>query len=253
MKRENLLIGSKVIFLPQCSSTNDLAKESAQMGEPHGTIYRCNSQTAGRGKDGKTWYSIPNKGIYFSVILRPEKNFPLCWLPYISGISVCESVIELFNLFPAIKWPNDVYLEGKKFCGILIESSFGREGIDYAIVGIGINVNHEREDFPEDLKEKATSIKIVIGKEIDNNLLFEKIIEKLNFWYEKLALNQISIIHKTLNSLSLIPIGSKIEVLDGGRIIKGEFRGFDAQGALLLRERRIIHKIYSGEMISYNV
>ncbi len=249
---KNPKIGNKIIFLPQCSSTNDLAKESAQMGELHGTIYRCNSQTAGKGKEGKSWFSMPGKGVYFSVILRPEKNIPLCWLPYISGISVCESVMELFNLFPVIKWPNDVYLEGKKFCGILIESSFGNEGVDYAIVGIGINVNHEKDDFPEDLKERATSIKIVVGREVDNGQLFEKLIEKLNFWYEKLALHQISIIHKTLNSLSFIPIGSKIEILDGKRIIKGEFRGFDVHGALLLRENKRIHKIYSGEMIAYS-
>lgn len=245
-------IGNKIIFLSQCSSTNDLAKESAQMGESHGTIYSCNSQTAGRGKEGKSWFSLPGKGIYFSVILRPQKNIPLSWLPYIPGISVCESVRELFNVSPAIKWPNDVYLEEKKFCGILIESSFGSEGFDYAIVGIGINVNHEKDDFPEDLKERATSIKIVVGKEVDNDLLFENIIKKLNFWYEKLALNQISIIHRTLNSLSFIPIGSRIEILDGERIIRGELRGFDTQGALLLRERKRIHKIYSGEMISYS-
>ncbi len=253
MSSQDLRIGEKIIFLLQCSSTNDLAKESAQMGEPHGTIYRCNVQTAGRGKEGKSWFSMPGKGLYFSVILKPEKNTSLCWLPYISGISVCKSVKELFGLDSLIKWPNDVYLKGKKFCGILIESSFGSDGIDYAVVGVGINVNHNREDFPKELRKKATSIKIVTGKEVKIELLFEKIIEKLNFWYEKLVSGQVSFIHKTLNSLSLIPVGSNIEILDGEKRVKGEFRGFDIQGALLLKDKNRIQRIYAGDMISYKI
>lgn len=244
-------IGKKIIHISQCTSTNDLAKESAQMGESHGTIYRCNSQTSGRGKEGRKWFSIPGKGLYFSVILKPEKDISLCWLPYVSGISVCEGVKELFGLDPLIKWPNDVYLEGKKFCGILIESSFGNEGMDYAIVGIGINVNHDREDFPTELRDKATSIKMVVGKEVDGEPLFERIIEKLNFWYEKLVSNQISLIHKTLHSFSFVPIGSQIEIFDGDRRIKGKFRGFDAQGALLLEDEKMVQRIFSGEMISF--
>lgn len=244
-------IGKKIIHLSQCSSTNDLAKESAEMGEPHGTIYRCDTQTSGRGKEGKKWFSVARKGLYFSVILKPENDISLCWLPYVSGISVCEGVKELFGLDPLIKWPNDVYLKGKKFGGILIESSFGNEGIDYAIVGIGINVNHDKEDFPMELREKATSIKMVTRKEVDGESLFDKIIEKLDFWYEKLASNQIFSIHKILLSLSFIQIGSQIEIFDGDRRIKGKFKGFDTQGALLLEAEKIVHRIFSGEMISF--
>lgn len=246
-------IGERIIFLSQCSSTNDLARESAQIGEPHGTIYRCNAQTAGRGKEGKSWYSVAGKGLYFSVILKPSKDFSICWLPYISGISVCESVKELYGLSPLVKWPNDVYLEGKKVCGILIESSFTSEEIEYAILGIGINVNHNKDDFPDELKEKATSIRIVAGKEVDIELFFTKVIEKLNFWYDKLISNKISLIHRVINSLSFIPAGSEVEILDGDRRFKGEFRGFGMDGSLLLKDKKRILKIYSGEMISYHI
>ncbi len=249
MNFRKLKIGERIIYLSQCSSTNDLAKESVQMGEPHGTIYRCNAQTSGRGKEGKTWFSIPGKGLYFSIILKPEESLSICWLPYISGISVCESVKELFGVNALIKWPNDVYIEDKKFCGILIESSIGSKGIEYAIVGIGINVNHDIEDFPESLKEKATSLKIVLGKEVDKELLFEKIIEKFNLWYKRLTRDQITHIHKTISSLSYIPLGSKIEILEGEKKVKGEFEGFDLEGALLLKDGKKIKKIYSGELI----
>ncbi len=255
LNRKNFIegkIGEKIIFLPQCASTNDLAKEYARMGEPHGTVLRCNYQTAGRGKEGKKWISIPFKGLYFSIILRPEeKEICLSWLPHISAISICLGLRKLFKIKPLIKWPNDVYLHGKKICGILIETSMNCEKLEYAILGIGININQEEKDFPEDLRGKATSLRIAMGREISIEEVFKKILEKFNYWYETLLSSNLSYIQKTLNSLSLIPIGSYIEILDGKIKKSGEFRGFDINGALLLKNEENIQRIYTGEMISF--
>ncbi|MGQ9617346.1 MAG: biotin--[acetyl-CoA-carboxylase] ligase [Candidatus Aminicenantia bacterium] len=247
-------IGEKIIFLSQCSSTNDLARESAEMGEAHGTIFRCGYQTAGRGKEGKVWFSSPGKGLYFSVIIRPqEKNLLLSWLPYIAAISVCEAIKEPFELNPAIKWPNDVYINGKKVCGILIETSSDDKKVDYAIVGIGINVNQEEKDFPEGIREKAISIKMAVGSDINIEDFFEKVLKRLNYWYKVLVHKELYRIHLTLNSFSLISPNSNIEIFDGQRVFKGEFLGFDLHGALLLKNREGVQKIYSGEMISFKL
>ncbi len=142
-------------------STNNYAKKLAQLGSPQGTVIISEEQTAGRGRLGRSFFSPPSTGIYMSIILRPRVSAEHSLLITTSvAVAVAKAIEDTTGIETQIKWVNDIYYSGKKICGILTEASMDFEsgGLEYAIVGIGINVSTMREEFPEQLKETATSI-----------------------------------------------------------------------------------------------
>jgi len=152
-------IGAKINRIKSCSSTNDLAKEMALSGEEEGTVVISEEQTKGRGMKGRKWYSARRKGIYLSVILRPpHSNISL--LPLVAGLAVTDAVFDSAGLRIKLRWPNDLIWGKKKLGGILCEGGFLGDRINYAILGIGLNVNHGRGDFPEEIRHQATSLKL---------------------------------------------------------------------------------------------
>lgn len=142
-------------------STNNKAKQLAAEGAPHGTVLIAGSQTAGRGRMGRSFHSPAGKGLYLSVILRPGcRPTELMHLTCAVGVAVCDAVEDVTTLRPGIKWINDLVADRKKLGGILTELSLDAKTglVDYAVVGIGLNCNHLREDFPPDLQKIATSL-----------------------------------------------------------------------------------------------
>lgn len=157
----------KVHFFDNVPSTNDLAKEYARQGVPHGTAIIAACQTQGRGRLGKTWYSTPGKGLYCSIIVRP--NLAIADYPKITltaGLAVAVAVERITGASTQLKWPNDIFINGRKCGGILTESSSLNEPIDrcYAVVGIGLNLNSRKEDFPNDLQGIVTSLYLETGR-----------------------------------------------------------------------------------------
>jgi BirA family biotin operon repressor/biotin-[acetyl-CoA-carboxylase] ligase len=153
-------LGDRIEWHDSLDSTNDRARELASSGEGcrHGFVVGADAQTAGRGRKGARWFSEPGQGLTFSVIVTPSwRREQWGWLSLAAGLAVCES-LESYELAPEIKWPNDVLLEGRKLCGILIETVG-----DWAVIGIGLNVNER--SFPEELE--AVSLAQVLEKEID--------------------------------------------------------------------------------------
>ena len=150
---------NEMVLLKTVDSTNTYAKKLAADGAADGTVVIAEQQTAGRGRRGNSFYSPPKGGLYMTVILRPEKHaadtdlFTIC-----AGCAVCRAVEELSGTKPLIKWVNDVYLDGKKICGILSEATTDFESgtVDSVVTGIGINIS--TEDFPDGLGSKAGSI-----------------------------------------------------------------------------------------------
>lgn len=143
-------------------STNKTAKEMAVAGAAHGTVIISDGQTMGRGRYSRNFFSPSGGGLYMSLILRPEG---LCFenptsVTAFAAVSVCEAIESISNKTPKIKWVNDILIEGKKVCGILTEavSDFESGGLDWIVLGIGINVSIPTEDFPEDLQATAVSI-----------------------------------------------------------------------------------------------
>ncbi|MBF0521062.1 MAG: biotin--[acetyl-CoA-carboxylase] ligase, partial [Nitrospirae bacterium] len=149
-------------YVTETASTNDLAKTLARQNAPHGTVIIADSQHKGRGKGGNEWFSPPGVNIYMSVILRPEQGFPLTLMNVISSLSLVSAIKETCKLTVWPKWPNDIFCGSKKLGGILSESSSAGSMVSYIVTGIGLNVN--TKEFPDLLKNTATSIFLETGK-----------------------------------------------------------------------------------------
>jgi BirA family transcriptional regulator, biotin operon repressor / biotin---[acetyl-CoA-carboxylase] ligase len=154
-----------VVRLLACASvgsTNDVAASLAQSGCPAATCVLADEQTAGRGRKARTWVSPPGLGIWLSLILRPRELPEPGALPLLVGLAVVRALDGFCEPgVPMVKWPNDVLVGGRKLGGILCESAWSRSGPSHVVVGIGLNVLHEEGDFPPELREAATSVRLV--------------------------------------------------------------------------------------------
>jgi BirA family biotin operon repressor/biotin-[acetyl-CoA-carboxylase] ligase len=135
-------------------STNDLARELAAAGAPQGTVVTAEEQVAGRGRQGRSWTAPAGKALLYSAIVRPLEQRHLV-LPLAAPLAVAEAAEEMADVSCAIKWPNDVWIEGRKCAGVLIEA---RPQDGWAVIGVGLNVSIEPDEFPEELRETATSL-----------------------------------------------------------------------------------------------
>mgnify|MGYP004494348305 FL=1 len=161
-------------------STNTFAKSLAQLGGEHGSIIIAEQQTAGRGRMSRSYYSPGNMGIYMSVILRPKMSVEYClMITSCAAVAVAEAIENVCGVKADIKWVNDIYINGKKLCGILTESAIDIEhgGLEYAILGIGLNVTND--SFPKELENTATSLYLETGKIFSRNQLIAEILNRL--------------------------------------------------------------------------
>jgi BirA family biotin operon repressor/biotin-[acetyl-CoA-carboxylase] ligase len=148
------MIGRPRVHYRVTDSTNERAKELALQGAPHGTVVTADEQTAGRGRQGRAWVAPPGTALLFSVLLR-DLGKAQAHLPLAAALAVCEACEEAAPVSCRIKWPNDVWIEGRKVAGILIE---GRPQEGWAVLGIGVNVSTREGEFPPELRDIATSI-----------------------------------------------------------------------------------------------
>lgn len=165
----------KLKYFSKISSTNLKAKELAIKGEKPWTVILAREQSSGYGREKSPWFS-PSGGLYFSIILPRSNIEDLQTLTILAAFSIAKIIKKNFNLEPFIKLPNDVWVNGKKIAGILTENVFGKE-IKLSVMGIGLNTNIA--EFPSDLKNKATSLKIELGKEVDNEGLSKQIVKEI--------------------------------------------------------------------------
>jgi BirA family biotin operon repressor/biotin-[acetyl-CoA-carboxylase] ligase len=158
--------GQRIYYIPEVDSTNRLAAELAKDGEPEGTLVVSDFQTAGRGRHERTWVSPAGRNLLFSVILRPEMS-PGAVLPVTlaCAMSIAETLEPVLSRKTGVKWPNDVFVDDRKICGILSEGSTGGKRVEYVVVGIGINVNMSADEFPapSELRRPATSCRLTTG------------------------------------------------------------------------------------------
>lgn len=177
------LIGHPFLTYEKVTSTNDVLKELAVQGAPEGTTVVAQAQSKGRGRRGNEWASAPGKGIYLSVLFRPGiPGTDAGWLAILGGVAVIRSLelIEVKNL--VLKWPNDVLAGGRKIAGILIEPRIGAGQIEFAVVGIGINVAQKAEDWTDALKQTATSCHME-GVLVSCEHVTRAVLSELDTWY----------------------------------------------------------------------
>lgn len=219
-------------WFSQVSSTNTLAKEMASQGAPHGTVLIAGSQTAGRGRMGRSFSSAEGKGIYLSVILRPEcLAEQLMHLTCAVAVSICDAVEKSCGVRPAIKWINDLVLGKKKLGGILTELSIDRGSVQYAVVGVGLNCTQKAEDFPEEIQDIALSLQDYIKKTVDIPKLTGAIINAL--W--EMDKNLLSKDFMTVYKKDCITLGQEISIVRANEISHGKAVGLTADGGLVVQ------------------
>ena len=220
------MIGSTIHRLATCTSTNDVARELAQAGAEGGTVVIARAQTGGRGTKGRSWHSAPGKGLYLSVVHRPRRN-DIALLPATVGLAVVEAIGQAVGLEARLKWPNDVVWGEKKIAGILCESSFLGDRPSYVIVGIGVNVNHARADFPAEIRAKATSLRLALGKPVAMSGLERALLESLERRLGQFERGQRQAIVRAFESRLVFPVGAAIRVTGEREPVEGLFRGID--------------------------
>jgi BirA family biotin operon repressor/biotin-[acetyl-CoA-carboxylase] ligase len=245
---ETRIFGKKeIVYCTEIDSTNLKAKDLAARGAPEGTIVISEKQTKGRGRKTRNWFSPPREGIYLSLILRPNiapRSAPSMTL--LTAVAIAETLLSVPGLEIAIKWPNDILARGKKLAGILTEMSTMGERVDYAVVGLGLNVNTSR--FPDEIEGKATSILIETGQWIRRVTLAKEYLK----WHEKYYIILQSVgfepIRKRWKELSQI-IGRQVTVAAIDREYQGEVQDIDEDGALILRDKTAqVHRIIFGDV-----
>lgn len=240
-------IGNEIIHFNSIDSTNTYAKEIA-MDKAEGAVVTAEQQTSGKGRLGRNWISLPQKGIYFSIILKPNLEPSKVAKLTLIGAAAVNSALKDMNIDSKIKWPNDIVIDGKKLCGILTEMSCELNIINYIVIGIGINANLDEDDFTDDLKNTATSLKIILGENIQRNKLLALVLNHFEKLYdsfkENLDLKETIEICRKDSAL----IGKEIQIIKDGNIKLGKAIDISDEGELLVQFRDGIENIYSGEV-----
>ncbi|MEK5027355.1 biotin--[acetyl-CoA-carboxylase] ligase [Paenibacillus sp. FSL M7-1046] len=231
-------------------STQEEAKRLAENGAPEGTAIIAEEQTGGRGRMGRKWHSPRGKGIWMSVVLRP--NLPLSLTPQLTllaGVAVCRAIREISGVQAGIKWPNDLLAGGRKICGILLESSLREGGLHYCIAGIGIAVNLTEDDYPDDLQGVGTSLLIEGGGiPVDRQQLTEAVLAELEFLYTLYIERGFKPVRELWESMS-VTLGRQVYFNTPEGRSEGTAVGLDDGGGLLLRDAAgNITCILSGEI-----
>lgn len=228
-------IGKQIIFFETVGSTNTAAMGFAEKGYPDGTVIIADAQTRGKGRLGRTWVSPPGKNLYMSVILKPEiPPTDATILTLMTAVACASAVKKLTSIPVSIKWPNDLIVGNKKLCGILTEIRADMDRISTAVIGIGININLETQDMPDDIKTLATSIKLETGEPQSRTVFAVEILKGIDKWYDVLIrLGKKIIIEEWLQLSSTI--GQTVTVTTGNTVLTGIAEGIDNEGMLILK------------------
>jgi len=188
-----LSIPNKLLCLDSIDSTNTECKRQAMAGAPHGLAVLSEEQTGGRGRLGRSFQSPRGRGLYLSLLLRPQLE-PTAVVDFTAwvAVAVCDGIEAACGVRPQIKWTNDIVLGGKKLCGILTELGLESEtnSLQYLVTGIGINVNHSPEDFDQEVREIATSLAMYLGRPVRRTTLAVELLRALDRMYQGFPQNK---------------------------------------------------------------
>ncbi len=232
---ETRWLGQTLYTADQLDSTNNQVKRLAEDGAPNGTVVIADEQTGGKGRRGRAWVTPPGATIAMSKLLRPgmePSRAPM--LTLVEGLSVAQAIHSLYGLDAMIKWPNDVVLSRKKVCGILTEMSAEVDYINYIVIGIGINTNLDQ--FPPDLLDRATSLKLELGRRVKRAPLVAAVLSAFEKNYETFCRTwNLEGLLKEYQKL-LINRDAPVRVEDAGQSFTGIAGGIDEWGRLLVEK-----------------
>ncbi len=229
-------------------STNDVAMQAASNGAPEGSVFLAEQQTAGRGRGDHQWHSAQSAGIYCSAVLRPVlPPSEILILSLAAGLAVYDAIQEVDSRVELdLKWPNDLLINGKKFCGILTEMNAEATRVRYIVVGIGINVN--QASFPEELSGVATSLRLATGTEWSRVELCAALLKSLDREYRQLMEkpNASDSILERFQEHSTMVRGRNIEIVEENGQFDGVTEGLDNRGFLKVRTPQGLRTVLSG-------
>ena len=245
----NKVVGRDIHVFQETSSTNDVLEKLARDGVREGVVVFAETQTQGRGRLGRKWFSPARKGLWFSVLLRPDlRPQAATQLTVAAAASVARAIRRITEQRPEIKWPNDVLLHGKKVAGLLTELSAELDQIKYVILGIGVNVNLEPGDFSPDLRKLATSIKMETGRSFRRAELAVAILQELDRDYALICRQQFSKVSDEWES-QCSTLNRRVSIRVGERLIRGQAESLDEDGALLVRtEHGRLERVIGGDV-----
>ncbi len=237
----------EIVVFSRTESTNTSSKSMALRGAPEGTLVLADTQTSGRGRKGREWYSPIRDGLYASIILRPDLLLSQAGrIPIFASLAVAETFVSLGVSGVSIRWPNDILVRGKKIAGILTEVGAEMDAVDYIIIGTGINVNTPR--FPKNLQRSATSLFLETGKRVFRCMILNEyltLFEKYCRLYKKGITGRLLTRWKDLAGI----MGRDVVVETGGRTSGGIVRDLDEDGALIVQTPNAGRvRVFSGDV-----
>lgn len=243
-------MGCRLELLKATASTNADAFRAAEEGAVEGSVFMAESQTGGKGRRGRVWASPSGVNLYCSVVLRPAiMTHEAPQLTFISAVAVARAIEMTTKLTPEIKWPNDLLVSGKKVAGLLNEMSAETDGINFVILGIGVNLNMTADQFPVDLRHPATSLLLESGVRVDRSLFTSTMLNELDKLYADFLKHGFGPVREEWQRRCNAS-GRQVLVTDSGtECTGGRFVGIDLDGALLLRsDDEILHRITCGDV-----
>ncbi|MBW4054885.1 MAG: biotin--[acetyl-CoA-carboxylase] ligase [Proteobacteria bacterium] len=243
-------IGRQLEFINLTVSTNADAFRLAEEGAIEGTVVLADSQTGGKGRRGRAWVSPAGVNLYCSVVLRPTiMPHEAPQLTFLSAVAAARAIEQTTKLNPEIKWPNDLLISGKKVAGLLNEMSAETDGINFVILGIGINLNMTADQFPDDLRQPASSLLLESGARVDRALFASTMLHELDRLYADFQTYGFGPVREEWQRRCNAN-GRHVLVSDSGTdCTGGSFIGIDVDGALLLRsDDDILYRITCGDV-----
>lgn len=240
-------IGRNFIHFDEVDSTNVQCRRACSNNPIEGMVVAAEEQTSGRGRLGRSWISPKGTGIWMSIVLKPNISPMVAPRATLIGAAAVYTALKEMGISVGIKWPNDIVINGKKICGILTEMNAEIERVNYVIMGIGINVN--MESFPDELKEKATSLKNELGNEVDRKKLVANILNNFEVFYEEFKnTGDISRVIEICKEGSLL-INKEVRVINGNNEVICTVIDIDDEGELIVKHKDgTIKRVISGEV-----
>jgi BirA family biotin operon repressor/biotin-[acetyl-CoA-carboxylase] ligase len=242
-------IGCQIHYFEEVESTQDIARNLAAEGAPQGTVVIAETQSAGRGRMGRGWHSPPGVSLYSTIILRPKIAMPeVPRLSLVAGVAAAEALEDFAPGIVQLKWPNDVWLSGRKAGGIIAEAvTDHRQRLDSVLLGIGLNLNLSADDVPPELRERAISVYIATGRRCDRVAVANSLFLRLNTRYMETESRGFAAVQPAWERYSALT-GKRVVVVDAGTREEGVVTGIDSDGALLLDTGNGVRRIIAGDV-----
>jgi BirA family biotin operon repressor/biotin-[acetyl-CoA-carboxylase] ligase len=244
--------GDPLHYFAETGSTNDVAAVLAERGAPEGTTVIASSQTAGRGRLGRNWYSPPEAGLYVSVVCRSLRAAP--FLTLAGGVAVAEGIHASTGLPVELKWPNDVVIpdargssRGRKIAGVLAEAASDSRGLQYVVLGFGINLRPAA--YPSSIVHRASSLETELGRAVDAGLVLTRILEALSTHVRLLSAGNTHNLLARCRQLTPSAVGAPVECETAAGRWRGITAGIADDGALLVRAGERTERVVAGEVV----